>query len=176
MQPLSRDSLSCHSRTRDRGGDWPFIRLQQKMPVEINDFYLPNAPSPCLIVQTDLRGDAFLIHCTLDAREQAFWERCLCNQRQHRLKMSHAFLRRLEFFRDSYRDTQPAQLGGGFETGSGSVLLAETSPAAPARARCTDLLTFSLCLATLGFKCSSQRLVLWACHLERKFDMESDRR
>lgn len=148
------------------------------MPVEINDFYLPNAPYPCLIVQTDLLGDAVLIHCTLvpcAPQEQAFWERCLCNQRHHRLKMSHAFLGRLKFLAILIV-TRSRRRSGGFETESGSILLAETSPALPPRAQRNDLLTFSLCLATLGFKCSSQRLILWACRLERKFDMESDRR
>lgn len=148
------------------------------MPVEINDFYLRNAPSPCLIVQTDLRGDACLIHCTFVhcvPQEQAFWERCLCNQRQHHLEMSHAFSGQLKFLRFlSWHVVGAAR--GGFETESCSILLAETSAALPPRAQHNDLLTFSLCLATLGFKCSSQRLILWACHLERKFDMESDRR
>lgn len=142
-------------------------------------FQMPRLP--CLIVQTDLRGDAFLIHCTSVAcvpQEQAFWERCLCNQRQHRLKMSHAFLGRLKFFAILIVTRSRRRSGGrgGFETESGSILLAETSPALPPRAQANDLLTFSLCLATLGFKCSSQRLILWACHLERKFSMESDRR
>lgn len=148
------------------------------MPVEINDFYLPNAPSPCLIVQTDLRGDAFLIHCTLVP--------CVCGIRPsgnavfvingNIVLKCRTLFRAAEVCAILIVTRSRGRSGGGFETESGSILLAETSPALPPRAQHNDLLTFSLCLATLGFKCSKQRLILWVCHLERKFDMQSDRR
>lgn len=66
--------------------------------------------------------------------------------------------------------TRVAPAQGGIETESCSIVLVETSPALPPRAQHNDLLTFSLCLATLSFKYSNQHLILWACHLERKFD------
>lgn len=133
-------------------------------------------PSSFVIVQKESRGDACMIYCMFSTSKRN-WPpgNGVVVINSNIILKCHVF-----FFRAAKVLVIPVMTRVGTAEGGTkqktSIVLPETSPALPPRAKHNDLLTFSLCLATLGFKYNNQHLILWACHLERKFDMESDRR